>query len=212
MSLADQLTERRTASAQNLPSDVHAAMMNATKFLKESGIEDAAPKAGEKLLSFELPNQNGDRRKLEDLLQNGPLVITFYRGGWCPYCNMELRAFQLELDAIKAAGAGLVAITPELPDASLSTTEKNELGFEVLSDVNSAYARELGLVFTLAEELRPIYKSFGIEVEQHNGEGQFDLPLSATFIVNSDGTIKSAFVDADYTYRQEPSEVVKALG
>ena len=137
--------------------------------------------------------------------------MTFYRGGWCPYCNLELRAYQAVLPEIKAAGATLVAITPELDDASLSTSEKNELEFEVLTDANSDYARELGLVFTLPERLRPIYESFGINVEEHNGEGQFDLPLAATFVVDVDGSIARAFVDADYTLRAEPSDVVEVL-
>jgi len=137
--------------------------------------------------------------------------MTFYRGGWCPYCNLELKAYQDQLTNIKAENATLVAITPELPDVSLSTAEKNALEFEVLSDVNSDYARSLGLVFSLADELRPIYLSFGIEIEKHNGEGQFDLPLAATFVIAQDGTVASAFVDADYTTRQEPAEVVAAL-
>ena len=137
--------------------------------------------------------------------------MTFYRGGWCPYCNLELRAYQAVLPEIKAVGAVLVAITPELPDASLSTSEKNELEFEVLTDANSDYSREIGLVFTLPARLRPIYETFGINVEAHNGDGQFDLPLAATFIVDVDGSIASAFVNADYTVRAEPSDVVEVL-
>lgn len=209
--LADQLSERRTASAKNLPAEVHAVMMQATQVLKDSGIEATAPKVGEKLIPFDLPNQTGDRRRLDDLLGTGPIVVTFYRGGWCPYCNMELRAFQQALPALRTKGAKLVAITSELPDSSLSTTEKNELEFEILSDAKASYARKLGLVFTLPESLRPVYKSFGIEIEYHNGRGQFDLPLSATFVLNRSGLITSAFVDADYTYRQEPAEIIATL-
>ena len=211
ISLAAQLSERRTASAKKFAPDVRAAMMQATQALKNSGIENAAPKAGQKLPPFDLPNQNGDRRTLAELLANGPLVVTFYRGGWCAYCNMELRAWERALPAIRAKGAALVAITPELPDASASTAQKNELGFEILSDAGAEYARQLGLVFTLPESLRPIYKSFGIQIEQHNGSGQFDLPLPATFVLDRCGTIQSAFVDADYTYRQEPDEIAGSL-
>lgn len=138
-------------------------------------------------------------------------LITFYRGGWCPYCNLELREYQNSLEGIKVLNTTLVAITPELPDASLSTTEKNELQFEVLSDVNAEYAKSLSLVFSLPEELRSIYLSFGISLEEHNGEGQFDLPLAATFVVAQNGTIASASAEADYTLRQEPSEVIQVL-
>jgi len=211
MSLSDQLIEIREATKQNVPADTYAAMMKATKDVIESKIAEKAPKVGQKLLNFNLPNALGEMRSLNQLLANGPLVLTFYRGGWCPYCNLELQAYQQVLGEIKAAGATLVAITPELPDASLSTSEKNELAFEVLTDKNAAYANQLGIVFTLAEELRPIYLNFGIDIEKHNGEKQFELPLAATFIIDTDGTISSAFVDADYTVRQEPSDVVETL-
>jgi len=211
MSLTTQLTEKRESSKQNLPADIHAKMIGATKTLSETDIVSKSPKAGEKLLNFDLPNQLGEKRNLTELLKTGAVVLTFYRGGWCPYCNLELRAYQNVLEDIKATGATLVAISPELPDASLSTSEKNELAFEVLSDQNSNYARELGLVFSLPEELRPIYLSFGIDVEKHNGEGQFDLPLAATFIIGTDGIIIDAFVDADYTQRKEPNEIIKKL-
>lgn len=211
MSLNAQLTEKRQASKDGLPADIHAAMMKATKELSETGIVAKAPQVGEKLLNFELPNASGTNSNLQEILKEGPVVLTFYRGGWCPYCNLELQAYQAVLSDINAAGATLIAITPELPDESLSTSEKNELAFEVLTDKNSEYARELGLVFTLPEELRPIYSSFGIDVEKHNGKGQFDFPLAATFVIGTDGIIVDAFVDADYTQRKEPSETVKVL-
>ena len=211
MSLSAKLTEKRQASKDGLPKDIHATMMNATKELSETNIVANAPKVGEKLLTFKLPNASGTTSNLQELLKTGPVVLTFYRGGWCPYCNLELQAYQAVLNDINAAGVTLIAVTPELPDESLSTSQKNKLAFEVLTDKNSEYARELGLVFTLPEKLRPIYSSFGIDVEKHNGKGQFDFPLAATFVVGTDGIIIDAFVDADYTQRKEPSEIVKVL-
>ena len=186
-------------------------MAQATQTLSESGIVEKAPKVGDKLKEFTLLNSSNEKVSLSELTAKGSVIVTFYRGGWCPYCNLELAAYQGLLPEIAAAGATLVAITPELPDESLSTVEKNALKFQVLTDVNAAYARELNLVFSLAEELRPIYLSFGIDIEKHNGTGQFGLPLAATFVIDQSATIVSAFVDADYTKRQEPSEVVKAL-
>ncbi|MEH6446254.1 MAG: peroxiredoxin-like family protein [Oceanospirillaceae bacterium] len=211
MPLNTLLTQRREAASTGLPTETHAAMMKATKDLQNSKMIDNAPKVGDKLAVFNLPNQTGEQRQLTTLLESGPVVITFYRGGWCPYCNFELQAYQDVLSDIQNTGATLIAITPELPDASLSTTEKNKLGFEVLSDEGSLYARQLGLVFTLPDEIKPIYEGFGINLEQHNGEGQFDLPLAATFVVNQEGIIHSAFVDVDYTQRREPSEIVTEL-
>lgn len=211
MSLKIQLSKIKKQNLANLPEEVSAVMLAETKRLSESELAEKAPKAGEKLRNFTLSNQLGDQRSLAELRKTGPVVITFYRGGWCPYCNLELRAYQEVLPEIKAAGAKLIAITPEHPDESLSTAEKNELEFEVLSDLNSDYAREIGLVFTLPEELRLIYDDFGINIEKHNGVGQFDLPLAATFVVDVDGTIACADVEVDYTLRTEPTDVVKAL-
>ena len=211
MSLAAQLSDQQKAFRQKAPQETQNTMNAATNQLAASGIVDAAPKKGEKLADFELPNQAGEKRSLEELRAKGPVVVTFYRGGWCPYCNIELRAWQQSLKKVTAAGASLVAITPELPDESLTTIEKNDLGFEVLTDADAAYARTVGLVFTLPEELKPIYSGFGIELEKHNGAGQFDLPLAATFVIDKDATIASAYVNADHTKRQEPSEALEVL-
>lgn len=211
MSLNEQITEYKNGFKAKVPQDIQTLMQQATETLSSSGITSKAPKSNELLPEFSLPNHQGNKVSLSTLLENGPVVVTFYRGGWCPYCNLELREYQKSLAGIKALGATLVAITPELPDASLSTHEKNELEFEVLTDENAEYAKSLGLVFALPEELRPIYLSFGINVEAHNGEDQFDLPLAATFVIKQDGTIASAFVEADYTLRQEPSEVIEVL-
>ena len=211
MSLKEDLASMKAQSVAKIPRDAVAVMMKATEELGASGITELAPKQGQKLPDFSLPNQTGQQLNLATLREQGPVVVTFYRGGWCPYCNLQLRAYQQMLPELKAAGATLVAITPELPDASLSTAEKNELEFDVLTDLNAEYARDLGLVFTLPESLRPIYEKFGIDVQAHNGDGQFDLPLAATFVVDVDGTIIFAKVDTDYTLRAEPSEIVAAV-
>lgn len=211
MSLKEQLAEVKAQSGQRIPQDAQRIMGAELDRLIESGLAARAPKKGEKLPSFTLPNQHGIPKTLDELLENGPLVIVFYRGGWCPYCNLELRAYQESLGAIKELGATLVAISPELPDSSLSTVEKNGLAFEVLSDVGSKYGRELGIVFTLSNELRAVYASFGLELEKHNGPSRFTLPLPATFVVDRDGTIAYAFADPDYTVRAEPEDVLNAL-
>lgn len=118
---------------------------------------------------------------------------------------------QLTLPEIEAQGAQLVAISPTVPDSSLTTAETHALGFEVLSDAGNKTARQLGLVFTLAEELRPLYASFGIDIPASNGDDTFDLPIPATYVIDTDGTIVHAFVDVDYTKRLEPAEIVKIL-
>lgn len=211
MSLSAQLDQQRATSAANIPPELMAIMSDATQQLRLSGLVEQAPKIGDTFMHFELPNQLGQTRNLGDLLANGPVVVTFYRGGWCPYCNLALRAYQQHLDSFAQLGATFVAITPELPDISLSTTEKNELNFEVLSDINADYARALGVVFSLPDEIRTLYAKFGVEVEKHNGTGQFDFPLAATFVVSKDGIIANAFVNADYTYRMDPQDIIATL-
>ncbi len=211
MSLIEKIDEYKKVFKEKAPKNIQELMQQTTQALADSGITLKGPKESETMPLFSLPNHKGETVSLANLLEDGPVVITFYRGGWCPYCNFELREYQSSLEEIKSLGATLVAITPELPDASLSTSEKNELAFDVLSDVNAEYAKSLGLVFSLPDALKPIYLSFGIDVESHNGEGQFDLPLAATFVIAKDGSVASAFVDADYTARQEPSEVIKTL-
>ncbi|MEM6717142.1 MAG: peroxiredoxin-like family protein, partial [Cyanobacteria bacterium P01_C01_bin.147] len=137
--------------------------------------------------------------------------IAFYRGGWCPYCNLELKALQNALASIQETGAALVAISPETPDNSLTTQEKNELAFPVLSDLDNQVARQFGLVFQLPASLRPIYDGFGIDLVAYNGNDQFELPIPATYVVQPNGEIVYAFADVDYTKRAEPSDVVNAL-
>lgn len=112
---------------------------------------------------------------------------------------------------MRALGASLVAISPQTPDNSLSTAEKNKLEFEVLSDKSNAVARQFGLVFTLAEVLRPLYKQLGADLVAYNGDESYELPMPGTFVIARDGIIRLAFVDADYTHRLEPAVIMKSL-
>ncbi|NET11196.1 MAG: AhpC/TSA family protein [Symploca sp. SIO2B6] len=209
--LTDAIAQFKEQFRQSQPEPVKTTMAKATQDLIASGIMDQVLKVGETLPTITLPNATGQQVSIQDLLQSGPVVISFYRGGWCPYCNLELKALQSKLPGIKALGAQLVAISPETPDNSLSTSEKNALEFEVLSDAGNQVAKSLGLVFTLPEELRPLYAQFGIDLPAYNGDSTFELPIPATYIVAQDGTIALAFADPDYTKRLEPSEIITTL-
>jgi len=211
MSLTQELADLKAHVLENFPKEVTDQFQHSIEQLNASRIVDGAPKAGDQIKDFALPNASGQQRRLEDLRASGPVVIVFYRGGWCPYCNLELRAYQQQLPQLKAAGARLVAITPELPDNSLSTIEKNELEFEVLTDVDSKYAKRLGLAFSLPENLRPIYKELGGDLEKFNGAGQFDLPIPATLVIDTDGKIAFSHVDPDYTTRANPEDVLAVV-
>src|SRR6266404_8192805 len=159
-------------------------MVRADMELAASGISQHALKAGDRVPDFRLPDARGDYVRLCDLLAKGPVVLSFYRGGWCPYCNLELRALQKVLPQITALGAQLVAISSQTPDESLSTAEKNELAFPVLSDVGSATAKAFGIAFDLAEELRPIYARFGHALPDKNGDESRVLPIPATYVID----------------------------
>ncbi|NET28117.1 peroxiredoxin-like family protein [Okeania sp. SIO1I7] len=211
MELTKNLQELQAKIQAQLPEDAKAKMNKAVVNLANSDIVDNSLKLGEKVPNFSLPNAVGKIVELNSLLVESPVVISFYRGGWCPYCNMELRGLQKYLPQITELGAKLIAISPETPDNSLSTTEKNELTFEVLSDRGNQVAKEFGLVFQMPEELRPIYQSFGVDLPTYNGDESFELPIPATYVIASDGTIIHAFVNPDYTQRLDPEEIINVL-
>ncbi|MEO0647200.1 MAG: peroxiredoxin-like family protein [Cyanobacteria bacterium J06650_10] len=210
-SLSNQLKDYQNGFKQKASSETVNTMTQATSDLASSGIVDNSLKVGEKAPDFILPDATGKPVKLSELLVKGPVVINFYRGQWCPYCNLEIRAFQQLLPEFQQASAQVIAISPELPDNSISITEKHELAFPVLSDVGNTVARSYGLVFSLAESLRPLYKGFGIDIPASNGDDTYELPVPATYVIDSTGTIRYAYAEADYTLRAEPAEVLAAV-
>ncbi|MFI8605975.1 peroxiredoxin-like family protein [Cellulophaga baltica] len=171
-----------------------------------------ALKIGEKAPNFELPNPEGKTISLATLLDKGPVVVTFYRGSWCPYCNLQLRALQASLAEIHALGATLVAISPEVPDDSMSTNEINSLGFSVLTDQDATVASHYGVAWEV-----PAFLIEHMEVDRkldlkkiNNGNGSI-LPIPATFVVGTDGLVQWSYVDVDYRTRAEPEEILDAL-
>lgn len=209
--LAEQLAETRAGFQQKVAQDVKDTMAAATEALESAGLANQALTVGDAAPDFELPDATGKTVHLSELLKQGPVVINFYRGEWCPYCNLELRAFQNLLPEFKQAGATLVAISPELPDHSLSATEKHSLEFAVLSDVGNQVSRQYGLVFTLDASLKPIYQNFGIDIPASNGDDSYELPMPATYVIDSSGRIRYAFAEADYTQRAEPQDVLAVI-
>jgi peroxiredoxin len=210
MSLQEQLKAKYEEIKKNAPNEVAIFDADTESFIS-SGDAPQGLQVGDQLASFELPNQLGQTITLDELQGDSNIVISFYRGGWCPYCNIELCVLQQALPGFKSHGARLIAISPQLPDESMSTAEKNELSFPVLSDAGNKVAREFGLVFTLSEQLRPLYESFNIDLPATNGDKSFELPIPATFIIDSDGVVKGAFVNADYKQRMDPSDIINVL-
>ena len=210
MSLKEQLAEYRAGWFKRVPAERQAVMERHIEQLRNS-VAKTALKAGDRAPPIALTNAKGAVVDIKSLLSRGPVIVTFYRGGWCPYCNLELRAFQQILPEIRAAGASLVAISPEQPDDTLSTAEKNALDFEVLSDVGQKVGRAFGLVYTFSDELKWAYREFGLDIPAKNGADEWALPISATYVIRQDRTIAYAYTDADYRDRAEPADVLKAL-
>lgn len=211
MSLEERIAAFRSKFLSQVPEEIRLLMRGAETRLEESGAALRAIKAGDRAPGFNLPNAHGETVSSRELLARGPVVLSFYRGDWCPYCNLELKALQERVAEIEALGARLVAVSPQTPDATIDTVTRNKLTFEVLSDTGNTVAKSFGLDFELAEELRPIYKNWGADLEKLNGDPPFSLPMAATYVIGSDGTIIESFVDTDYTERMEPQAIIDAL-
>jgi peroxiredoxin len=166
---------------------------------------------GDRAADFELPNAQGRRIRLADQLERGPVVLTFYRGAWCPFCNMQLRGLQQALPEIEALRASLLAISPQLPDGSRAIIDKNGLTLEVLSDLNSTVASAYGITFTLSPTDQALFLEVGNDLRKANGDSRWVLPAPATFVIATDGTIHHARVDPDYTSRIRADEILSAL-
>src|SRR5258707_8463877 len=196
--LSQQLDEFLAGWMQRVPADRRAAMERHIAHLSEAGAGRNAKQVGDQAPDIALPDVHGKSFEVARLLAEGPAIVTFYRGGWCPYCNLELRAYQAVLPRIIAAGASLVAISPEKPDDTVSTAEKNALTFPVLSDVGQKVGKAFGLVYSFTEELRSVYEGFKLDIPGKNGSSdQWALPLSATHVIRPDRRILFAHPSPD---------------
>ena len=211
MTLTEQLKEFADNSVKRHPGAAQDIMRNAISALEATDILENATKTGDPFPDFTLPNAKGEQITLSDLLKEGKVVLTFYRGGWCPYCNIALKALQSTLPEIKEKGANLVAITPETPDNTLSTQDKNELDFEVLTSENNELARSLGLVYQLPESLVSLYGKFGIDLIESQGNEASELPIAATYIIKQNSEVSYHFLAEDYKLRADTLAIISAL-
>jgi peroxiredoxin len=195
----------------NAPPEVHPIMERATDELVASGQATRALKAGDRAPAFTLRDPDGEAVSSADLLAKGPLVITFYRGVWCPYCNMELQALQETLPQIEALGASLVAISPQNPVNSRKSVRQNQLGFPILSDAHNEVALAFGLRFALPDYLVALYKKLGNDLPTVNGDPSWTLPMPARYVIGQDGVILYSEVNPDYTHRPEPADLLPVL-
>jgi peroxiredoxin len=210
--IAQQSAEISVASASHLPGELAQVFAAEQQRWRELGEPAGIVAAGDRLEDFTLPDANGVRVTLGELVADGPAVIVFYRGGWCPYCNVALRAYQQELlPELGAYGARLVAISPQSPDQSLSTVEKAKLSFTVLSDTGSRLARAVGIAFQPADEVLAAQRELGLDLGKVNDTDAPELPMPTVLVVDGERTVRFADTHADYTARTEVAAIVAAL-
>lgn len=209
--LAKQIEQFNNELATQVPQEVLEAFGKSIEDLQTKNIEEKSIKLGEIMPEFLLPNVKNEIINSNEILKNGKMIIAFYRGSWCPYCNLELKILQDHLPKIKDKNATLVAISPQSPDNSLTVVEKHNLTFEVLTDTDNLFAKQLGISFELQDFVLPYYQALGIDLMHFNKNNDNSLPVPAVFVIDQNGKIIYKFVDANYMNRIDIDELLQTL-
>lgn len=213
--LADQIQtymeqQSKQKNAHKFSAEDKAIMEKAAADLAKT-MPNPGLKVGEIAPDFSLPNVYGTQIQLSSLLKKGPVIINFYRGAWCPFCNLELRSLKQNLPNFKKYGATLISITPQKPDKSLEQVKKDKFPFDILSDLDSSVIKKYKLFFTLPPKLVALYKKLGLDLEVFNGKGRNELPIPGTYVIDKKGIIRAVYANTDYTKRMEPQAIIDAL-
>ncbi|UMQ44008.1 AhpC/TSA family protein [Chryseobacterium sp. Y16C] len=209
--LAMQIEQLNDELSLQLPQEVLSAFGSSIEDLKTKNIEESSIQIGEQISEFSLPNVYGKKVNSTEILKNGKIILAFYRGSWCPYCNLELKALQDNISGIKERNAVLIAISPQSPDHSLAMVEKNNLEFEVLTDHNNDFAKKLGIVFQLQDFVLPYYQKLGIDLAIFNKNNENTLPVPAVFVVDENSKVLYKFLDVNYMNRVNVEELIQVL-
>ncbi len=211
MSLQEKLDAFKVQFKAQAPEAAIEAFERSTQELIDSGQADNAIKAGDKVPEFVLTDPERNEVALGDLLAKGPVVISFYRGAWCPYCNIELQALEAVSDEISARGATLIAISMQGAADSRKSQRDNNLSFPILTDQGGELSEKFGLRWTLQPYVKEFFKMFKVELPVIHGDGQWNLPMPARYVIDTDGTVAYAEVNPDYTRRPEPTDLFPVL-
>jgi peroxiredoxin len=205
------LAEELNGITVNIPTEIGDRIQRGVDEVTASNVAPGLA-VGDTAPDFTLNDAVGHPVSLAELLTTGPVVVTFYRGEWCPYCNLALRALQQVLPEITAAGATLVAISPQAPDQALTMTEKHDLAFPVLSDLDQSVSDAYKVRFDVTGELEDLQVNvFGNDPAKQNADGRRSLPVPSTFVIDRDGVVKFALVNADWRVRAEPADILAVL-
>ncbi|KAJ5910488.1 hypothetical protein N7504_005131 [Penicillium tannophilum] len=209
MALTAELSTTYNQFLETAPKEVSEVITEAVANFKSTYDSAKAIQPGTTFPKFQLSDATGQKVTLDDLLGKGAILVSFYRGEWCPFCNLELRALQSHLDEFHKKGVTLVAISPELPDQSLSTSEKLSLKFPVLSDVDNKLAKQLGLLFPQPKAMQTVFDTFGVDWKQRYGNDDLEVPVPATFLVDKKGIVRNSFVNPEYQHRLDPETALQ---
>lgn len=211
MKLQQIIDDFKNERFKQIPDDIKAVMKSSTEDLIKAGIQDSIPGVGKKLPDFCLKNYDGTDVILSEEVKNGNVILTFYRGGWCPYCNLQLNYLQSRMNDFLKYNGRLIAVSPELPDLASLTVEKHKIRFKILSDIGNEVGKKYGIVFKLPDDLAGLYVKLGIDLKKYNGNGKNEIPIPATFVIDKDMTVRYSFGMADYTKRAEPDDIIDVL-
>ena len=209
--LKKQIENFNIELSKQLPAEIFEAFGKSVEDLKTKNIEENSIKVGAIFPSFSLPNAKNQEISSSEILKSGKMIVAFYRGDWCPYCNLELAALQKALPEIKKKNVTLVAISPQSPDNSLTTVEKHNLEFEVVTDDNNVLASKIDISFKLQDFIVPVYESIGIDVPKHNGNNENTLPVPAVYVIDQNGVVLSKFIDTNYVNRVDIEQLISQL-
>ncbi|WP_265533309.1 peroxiredoxin-like family protein [Pseudomonas saponiphila] len=212
MSLKEKLQGAKQQMAEQLPGEILQKFGASLQSLVDSGLAAKALKAQDKAPLAVLKDADGQDVDLRQLLDKGPLVLVFYRGLWCPFCNLALSAYQQMVGDLAASGATLVAVSPQTPQSSAKTREALGIRYLLLSDPENRLAKQYGIVFKLEDELDAVYRSLGADLKVFNASHALTLPMASAFVIGQDGVIRHAFVNVDYSERVEPQTLIEAVG
>lgn len=210
MSLTQALATAKQEFIAHTPLEIQTKMFRQIKEQQESGITYGRQE-GQRAKDFALKNALGETVNLYDELSKGPVVLTFYRGGWCPFCNTQLKSYQKLLPDIVALGGQLIAISPQSPDNTLSHQEKEELSFQVLSDTNGLVAAFYNILYDVPDYIQNIMKQAGMDLAEYNAMDRWVLPIPSTFMIDESGIIRSAYVNPDFMQRFDPDDILQEL-
>ncbi|SFN88934.1 Peroxiredoxin [Paenimyroides ummariense] len=209
--LSQQIEELNENLALQLPPEVLQVFRQSIQDLKTENIEEKCINTGDLFPDFSLPNSNNETIQLKELLKNGKVIVAFFRGNWCPYCNLELKALQHKLKDIADNKVTLVAISPQKIDYNEELKDNLDLGFELLTDRDNNLAKQLGISFKLQDYVIPVYESLGIELAEYNGNNDSELPVPAVFVIDINDKITYKFTDSNYMNRINIQELIEQL-